>query len=39
LFVLLHDEGLVLQAAARIADGDWPYREQIDLGTRCATPQ
>jgi hypothetical protein len=26
-FVLLHDEGLSLQAAARIADGDWPYRD------------
>jgi hypothetical protein len=26
-FVLLHDEGLVLQAAARVADGDWPYRD------------
>jgi hypothetical protein len=26
-FVLLHDEGLVLQAAARIAHGDWPYRD------------
>jgi hypothetical protein len=26
-FVLLHDEGLALQAAARIADGDWPYRD------------
>src|SRR3954467_14061131 len=22
-----HDEGLMLQAAARIADGQWPYRD------------
>jgi hypothetical protein len=26
-FLLLHDEGLVLQAAARIGAGDWPYRD------------
>lgn len=26
-FVQFHDEGLVLQAAERMRDGDWPYRD------------